>query len=168
MNSSRRLAMVFLVCVTLIGCAGPYVKTDLDSFLENPERYANARVIITTDLESLLADPGQYQDREVEITGFVDYHKSLASNDWGFTLYDKRGNDITCYEYEYRYFPSSSAVMLLMQAQKQNQPITVVGDFKPNAKIETDWIEYQGRVIDTDYIYKPPVLPNFPSGIRRP
>jgi len=165
MTHMRQFVLYLALCVVLASCAKPFIRTDLHGLRDNREKYAQSRVVLTTDIKSLLDDPRPYRNHKVEVRGFVDYQLLPSSNDWSFNLYDEFGNRISCYEQAYRLTPARSTVMILRQAKHDQQPITVVGDLTQATRIETDWIEFQGRVIDTDFVFRP-VLGTIPTGIR--
>ena len=157
----KRLIMVFACLAVLMnlncGPAREIVKLDLTSFNENPEAYAGKRVIITTDIASLLNNPTPYYYKDIEISGFIN--KTLFGLDWGFYLEDETGLSIKCYERNYRHSPWSQADMAVKRARRNKKNITIVGVFGKLHDIELDWIEIEGRIIDTDYKPYSPARP---------
>ena len=131
------------------GPAREIVKLDWTSFNVNPEAYADKRVIITTDIASLLNDPTPYYYKDIEISGSIN--KTLFGLDWGFYLEGETGLSIKCYERTYRHSPWSEADMAVKRARRNKENITIVGVFGKLHDIELDWIEIEGRIIDTDY-----------------
>ena len=151
----------FLICflglalsISFLSCAPlPVVKTDLKSLSEDPEKYQGKEVIITTDLKSLVENPAPYLGRKIELRGYVEYGLRRFG-DWTFVLKDEEGRAITCYEREYRIRAWIIPTMAVRRAERNDEKITVVGMLQGDPRIELDWIEYDGEIIDTDY--KPP------------
>ena len=133
------------------------VRLDLTSFNENPEAYADKRVIITTDIASLINNPTPYFYKDIEISGFIN--KALIGLDWGFYLEDEAGLSVRCYERTYRHSPWLRADMAVKRAWRNKENITIVGVFGKLHDIELDWIEHEGVHIDTDL--KPQTMPTF-------
>lgn len=149
----KKKLVIVGICVILAGLFAcmPRVKTDLKSFRENPEEYANKEVIFMVTLENLLDNPKSYLKKKVEITGFVqDGPKNR--NDWFFILEDKAGRKIKCYETNYRVQTWLYPVSVLRKAKREQTEIAVVGKFQRGDRIELDWIVYQDMMIDTDYL----------------
>ena len=157
----KRLIMAFAGLAVLINlncCATTeIVKLDLTSFNENPEAYADKRVIITTDISTLINDPTPYYYKDIEISGLIN--KTLIGLDWGFYLEDEAGLSVRCYERTYRHSPWLRANMAVKRARMNKENITIVGVFGKRKDIELDWIEVGGEIIDTDY---KPNLPDYP------
>jgi hypothetical protein len=156
MGNIKRVFVLFIVLSPLFffGCA-PMVKTDLKSLLADPEKYKGSEVIVTSDIKSVLGDKKAYLGRKVELKGYVEFYGLRRLDPWHFILKDEEGNAVTCYEWEYRVRSWTIPEVTLRQAQKQHQEVTVVGRVE-SSRIELDWIEYQGQIIDTDY--KPPYI----------
>jgi len=145
-----------VLSLSLLGCA-PVVKTDLTSLKKNPEKYQGKKIIVTTDLKSLVDNPKDYLGRKIELTGYVKYNGFRGFRNWNFILKDEEGRSVRCYEREYRIEAWRVPVKAVRQAERNNEPITVVGKLQKGLEIELDWIEYKGQTIDTDQ--KPPSLP---------
>jgi len=153
----------FLICflglalsINFLSCAPlPVVKTDLKSLSEDPEKYQGKKVIITTDLKNLVENPTPYLGRKIELLGYVEYGFKRIG-DWTFVLKDEEGRAIACYEREYRRGAWIIPTMAIRQADRNDEQITVVGILQRDQRIELDWIEYHGKIIDTDH--KPPSL----------
>ena len=147
-----------VLSLILFSCA-PMVKTDLKSLNENPEKYKGKWVIVTTDLKSVVDDPKAYRGKNIELTGYVklDSFGFEGINGWSFILKDVEGKSVRCYEWEYRVSGWIMPEMALRRAEKENEPVIVVGKLEGGLKIELDWIEYKGQHYDTDY--KPPGIP---------
>ena len=156
MDTIKRLFIFLILLWPLLffGCA-PVVKTDLKSLLADPEKYKGSEVIVTSDIKSVLQDKKAYRDRKVELKGYVESYDFRRFDPWHFVLKDKEGNAITCYEWEYRVRSWNIPEVILRQAQKKHEEVTVVGRVE-SSRIELDWIEYQGQIIDTNY--KPPYI----------
>ena len=140
----------FILSDLFMGCApSEIVRTDLKTFLENPEEYHDKRVVITTDIKSIIENPTPYVGKLIELSGFVEYGRK--GFDWYFVLKDEEGRRITCYEREYRNYPWRRADMVVRRAERENKKIVTVGILEKSKEIELDWIEYNGEFIDTDY-----------------
>jgi len=150
-------ALLFL----LAGCsAPPLVKTDLKTFLENPDDFAGKHVIITTTIKDLSENPDTYLDRKIEVSGFVEYRESRVGAYWNFTLKEeesKEEHQLYCYEDTYRVDVWIQPLNAVRQAVYRNKQLTVVGNFQKGMTLELDWIEYEGQHIDTDFL--PPAYP---------
>ena len=155
-------------CLGLCSCLGPVVKTDLQSFNANPEDFEGKEVIITADLGTVVEDPEAYLYKKIELKGYVEYKESWIGPYWNFTLIDEDGNSVTCYERWYRTDIWRWPLTAVRQARNKNEQLTVVGRFQKGRTLELDWIEYDGGIMDTDYL--PPRIhfpsrPGFYSGI---
>ena len=140
----------FILSSLFMGCApSEIVKTDLKTFLENPQEFRDKRVVITTAIKSLTENPAPYSGRLIELSGFVEYGRK--GFDWYFVLKDEEGRHVTCYEREYRNYPWIRADMVVREAERKNKKIVAVGILEKSKTIELDWIEYNGQFIDTDY-----------------
>ena len=126
------------------------VKVDFEAFNKNPGAYVQKHVIFKTDIETLIENPDRYHAKDVEITGFVRRGRP-AGGFWGFKLQDESGKTLMCYETHYVHAPWINADMTVKKAMANNERITIVGNFRNNLMIELDWIEYTGYTIDTDY-----------------
>ncbi len=140
-----------LFVLSLIMSCAPkeLIKTDLQSFLKNPQEYEGKRVIITTDLKTLTENPTPYLNKDIELYGFVEFR--YETFDWDFFLKDEEGRKVICYEEGYRHSSWAVPTNIIKLAERKNDIIVVVGKLKRGLRIELDWIEYNGRVIDTDY-----------------
>ena len=116
-------ALLWIICLGfssgLFACT-PLVKTDLKSLSENPAHYEGKRVVVTTDLRSIAEKPEDYFGRRVEVTGYVKINGFRRLGDWAFTLEDKEGRSVRCYEWKYRVESWIMPSMALRRAEREN------------------------------------------------
>ena len=143
---------ILIFLLSLSGCAGPFVKTDLQTFQQYPEQFKGKRVILTASLEQVMAHPDAYVGKKVELTGPVISKGFWGPPDWDFLLTDGKDRTIRCYEHTYRVDAWILPVMAIKRAARQNEMVTVVGKLQRNLEVELDWIEYEGQHFDTDYL----------------
>jgi hypothetical protein len=143
-----------LLYLNLFACAQQLVKTDLISLNENPEEYKGKEVVVIADLQDIFNDLEAYLGRKVELTGFVELDGFTGFNRWSFVLKDNEGRSARCYERGYRIDAWKIPEVALRRAERKNEKVVVVGDLQKGKRIELDWIEYEGQIINTDY--KPP------------
>ena len=143
------LAMVLSILSAPCCAVKEIVKTDLNSFNQDPEQYKDKRVIITTEIESILKDPTSFIKRDIEISGLV--RRNPRGFEWGFSIRDEKGNSLECYETEYRISPWLRVDQAIKRAELKKEKVTVVGKLGTGLQIELDWIEYEGDVMDTDF-----------------
>lgn len=147
--------LVWMACLGLsfgLYACSPMVKTDLKSLNENPGQYKGKRVVLTTDLRNLVEKPEDYFGKKVEVTGYVRINGFRRAGDWAFTLEDKEGRSVRCYEWKYRVESWIMPSMALRRAERENGQVTVVGKLEKDLEIELDWIEYKDQHYNTDYI----------------
>ncbi len=136
-KSLSALLLGVLLLSSLDGCASKeLVKTDLKSFLENPEAYEDKWVIITTEIRTLTENPTPYISRTISLTGFVEYGPKESG--LHFFMEDEEGRSILCYEREYKYRPWVTPHMVVKLAESRNENLTVVGRLEKILKIELD------------------------------
>ena len=151
-NMKEILIWIFgLVLSLILNSCAPMIKTDLQSLKDNPEKYQGKIVIITTDIKSVFEAPEAYLGKKIELKGYVEYKGFREFRNWNFILKDKEGRSIRCYEREYRVEAWIIPVMAIRKAARNNEQLTVVGKLQKGLKIELDWIEYEGLIIDTEF-----------------
>ncbi len=133
------------------GCAGPVVKTDLETYLENPGDFEGKQVIFITEISSVVDDLDAYRGKRVELSGNVEYVGFWASSYWNFLLKDGDDVSIKCYERNYHHYAWIMPVNAMKRAERDNGIVTVVGRVESGPKLELDWIEYEGQEYNTDY-----------------
>jgi len=136
--------------MSLASCFPQVVKTDLPNLLANPEKFQGKEVIVTADLKSVLESPGDYRGRKIELSGYVDYRGWRGFRAWHFFLIDKEGRKARCYEKVYRVEGWIVPIVTVKRAAREQKLLTVVGKLEKSMNIELDYIEYEGRHIDTD------------------
>lgn len=152
MNTLYAIIVAMLVLVGGVsGCQGPLVRTDLDTYVKNPQEFKGKMVLFTTDITHLLDNQETYLRKKVELAGYVEYLDHHGVSDWGFRLKDDAGNSVLCHEQNYRVAAWDRLVTILRRAERERGVVTVVGEAEWGGKIELDWIEYQGQHLDTDY-----------------
>jgi len=148
--------LIFLLGITLaaglFSCAGPVVKTDLQSVEENPDTYKGDQVVIATDLRSVVENPDAYLDKRIELKGFVEYRETPLRPYWHFLLKDEDGRSLKCYERRYNNDVWEWPLTAVRKAKKNKEQLTVVGWLEKGRALELDWVEYDGKTIDTDYL----------------
>ncbi len=149
--------IMLVVLMGLAGCAPKeMVQVDLASFNENPDEYKDKRPIIKTDIDTLLKNPDFFDRKEVMLSGFVKTVNPPWIY-WEFKLVDDQGQMVGCYETNYRDTPWVWAENTVRRAQYYNEKISIVGVFKKSDHVELDWIEFRGKIVDTDFT--PPHIP---------
>ncbi|HNR12942.1 MAG TPA: hypothetical protein PLG17_10190 [Thermodesulfobacteriota bacterium] len=152
----QRLFLLPLACLMLsgllLGCAGPLVRTDLQTFQQHPEQFKGKQVVITASLEEIYTHRDAYSAKKVEITGTVTRKGFWGPPDWDFFLTDNQGRTLRCYERTYRVDAWIIPVMAIKRAERENSTVTVVGKLEQDLDIELDWFEYQGQHYDTDHL----------------
>lgn len=144
--------------LTLSSCAGPLVRTDLQTLQEKPEQFEGKQVIVTAGIDDVVAHPEAYKGKKVELTGPVEQKGFWRTPYWSFTIQGEKGS-LKCYERIYRVDAWILPVMAIKRAARENSPVTVVGKVEQDLEIELDWIEYQGQHYDTD---RPPANMHVP------
>ena len=144
-----------LVFTNFLGCS-PYVRVDQKDIGENGEKYKGKHIIIMTDIADLYENDTKYTGKKIELKGYVEYRRTKGVYYWNFILKDDNGRSVVCYERHYKPRPWLRPVYAIMEAERVNDIITIVGRCKQGMKIELDWIEYDDETIDTDYV--PPFI----------
>jgi hypothetical protein len=151
-----KITLNLVLCLLVAACAGPLVKTDLQTLQENPEQFEGKQVIVTADIESVVENQEAYAGKKVELTGYVEYVGFWASSYWNFILKDKNGLSVKCYERNYRVEAWIMPVTAMRRAARENGLVTVVGKLGKSLRVELDWVEFRGQRYITDY--KPPSI----------
>lgn len=151
---SKRLTAIVgvLWSLSLYSCAGPVVRTDLQSLNANPDGFEGKEVIVTTDLPTVVENPEAYLYKKIELRGRVAYKEPWRGPYWNFALTDDEGNSVTCYERWYRADIWIWPLTVVRHARNNDGQLTVVGRFQKGRTLELDWIEYDGQMFDTDYL----------------
>jgi hypothetical protein len=133
----------FFLSASLSAC-GPMIKTDLKSLNENPEKYKGKRVIVTTNLKSVVDSPEAYLGKRIELAGYVRATRFEEPNEWSFILEDKSERSIKSYVEGYEDANLIMHELALGKAVKENELVTVVGEFQKGPRLELEWIEAEG------------------------
>jgi hypothetical protein len=91
------------------------------------------------------------------VSGNVEYVGLRASAYWNFKLKNETGEVITCYEYNYHVEAWIMPDVAVKRAEREQEPLTVVGKLEGKSRLELDWIEYKGQHYNTDH--KPVHIP---------
>ena len=153
-NPVRWFAGTLFISLFYLGCTS-VVRTDLASLSGSSEGYSEpigkySIVIITTEIESVMDNPEAYAGRTVELSGYVKERNIGGTNGWSFILEDGRSNSINCYEWEFNDADLTELEIVLRQAMKGDEEITIVGKFEKGQNIELESIEARGQTYPTD------------------
>lgn len=155
------ISLITTILFLIVAGCGPVVRTHLKQFTDNPEEFQGKQVIVSANLNDILDNPEIFMDDRirVEVPGYIKYNGFMGFSHWNLILRDNEGSSIRCYEREYRVDSWNVPRALLLAAERKNERIIVVGRLQKTTEllIETDWIEYDGQIIDTDYL--PPPVP---------
>ncbi|MBW1829951.1 MAG: hypothetical protein JRI74_11090 [Deltaproteobacteria bacterium] len=146
-NPVRWFAGTLFISLFFLGCTS-VVRTDLESLSDSSEWYSI--VIVTTEIESVMDNPEAYAGRTVELSGYVKERSVEIYNGWSFILEDARSNSINCYEWEFNDADLTELEIVLRQAMKEDEEITIVGKFEKGQNIELESIEARGQTYPTD------------------
>ncbi len=147
-----RGVLALLAGLMLLNGCHKTVRTDLETLRENPDKFQGKEVVIVTEIEDVKRNPQPYLQKEVQLQGQVEYMGFREHFRWNFLLKDAEGRALRCYEREYAYRVSSRVELTVREAEKEGEPLTVVGSLENGNELELDWIEYRGDRIDTDFV----------------
>jgi len=135
--------------LTVFSCA-PLAKTDLKSLNEDPEKYAGKHIVVTTNLKNVVEKPEDHLGKQIELKGYVQYDELQKLENWNFMIKDNEGRYLKCYESNYNVAAEIWTKMVVRQADRKGEQLTVMGRLEKGLVMELDWIEYGGQHIDTD------------------
>ena len=147
-NNLIVLMILFIIVLSTLPCCIQLVKTDLDTYLQNPKAFRRKQVILTTTLEDLLSRYELYQGKEVELSAPVSYFGKEDFQTWYLTL-ERDGKQLRAYEDSYRNYVDIYTLNLMIWVKSEGGEVTVRGKLKEKG-IELNQLAYKEYYIDTD------------------
>lgn len=140
--------LIFVIAAFILSGCTPLIKTDMDTYLENQEKFKGKQVVFKTDLQDLFERYDQYRGKEIELTSPVSYFGSRNFWTWHLIL-DNGINKIRAYESEYRLYPDRYALFLLRVARSEKGNVTIRGKLERNG-IELNRLFYKDFAVNTN------------------
>ncbi len=143
----KKYAMLFfLTFLFAAGCAPKKkIVMDLDQYLQNPEAYAEDRVVLSATLDDIEKRYDLYRGKEVKISAPVTYYGRKRFWTWYLTLH-KDGKELRCYTHHYRISAGWDAIFMLKQAMNNNKPLTVRGILMKDG-LDVKMLFYENQIV---------------------